>query len=214
MYVTTETPGSIIRFNRTALTGAVEFEQQLLNGDPGAGSLSKPTAISLTPSGSRLFISDSDTVTTSLYDRNINTGEISLLEEYTQDTINLDDESVNMINDGVNVIIMYQTDDVVETLRVTASAVCNGTAGSTDSLSVPLYMTPTSAASLEVQGLVHPSARGTITNIADIIAEAGAVDLNLINNSDFDDTLITVETDVAITKTGPAELIAGETIGL
>ena len=212
LYGLTRDPGSIVRFSRTAATGSLSFESVLANGDAGAGSLQSPSSISLTPSGSRLFVTDPATVTISLYDRNISSGELTLLEEYERDTIGTDNQAINLINDGVNVLVMYQNADLLETLRITASAVCNGTGGTEDAVTVPLYMTPTSAANLQIQALVHPSARGTITNVADILPEAGAVDSNLLNNSDFDDTLITVETDVALVKSGPASVIAGNPI--
>jgi uncharacterized repeat protein (TIGR01451 family) len=62
-------------------------------------------------------------------------------------------------------------------------------------------------------GTVHPSARGYLDNTASLAPNMAATDPDLMNNDSTDRTIIDVETELAIDKTGPVgDVIAGQTI--
>lgn len=60
-------------------------------------------------------------------------------------------------------------------------------------------------------GIVHPSARGTLVNVA-YAQLADGVDPDPANNTGQNEALINVQSDLSISKTGPADAVAGEYI--
>ncbi len=60
-------------------------------------------------------------------------------------------------------------------------------------------------------GTVHPSARGTLVNVARAVLADG-VDPDPVNSEGRDEALILVQSDLSISKTGPADAVAGEYI--
>lgn len=77
-------------------------------------------------------------------------------------------------------------------------------------LPVPLDLGVGGNAWMAYDATVHPSARGTLHNEARTVPAAGGVDPNPANDVGDDDAVILVQSDLAITKTGPATAVAGE----
>ncbi|HET9049418.1 MAG TPA: beta-propeller fold lactonase family protein [Chiayiivirga sp.] len=77
-------------------------------------------------------------------------------------------------------------------------------------LPVPLDLGVGGNAWFSYDATVHPSARGTLHNEATTVPAMGGVDPNPANDVGVDDAVILVQSDLAITKTGPATAVAGE----
>ena len=214
VYTAVQGSSSLLRFKRNASDGSLEFEAQWAHGDVGVGSLEAPNDLEITPNGGRLLVADSENSSVSIYDRNTVSGDLTLVDDFTVSVLGTSqpDNLRAMTTDGTNVFVVLHEQNSLYAIRITADAECLTESETSDTPLIPLYMSPGSAADIQVAGHVHPSARGTINNLAQLVLTPDSNDTNFMNNSDIDDTLIVVETDVSLTKTGPTEAIAGEVI--
>ncbi len=214
LYVVATLDASILTFARDLTDGSLVFQSVISHGDMNSGEIAEPTSIDLSPDGDRIIVTDAASHSVNIYDRNLSNGSIELLDVFTN---NLHGSSLllapkTFVNDGVNILAISQAASSLVALRVTAHAECIQPTLRSSSISTTLFMNPGSAGGMEIQALVHPSARGIINNTATIAPLFGARDNNLVNNSSTDQTQIIIETDVAIVKTAPANAFAGETI--
>ncbi len=214
LYTVVQESNALMRFKRDQADGTLRFESSLVSGGVGAGSLLSPNDVELTPNGGRLLITDPQNNMISVYDRNTVNGEVTLVDEFNLN-VGEDEEVANpvaMITDGINVYVLLNQQNRLLAIRITADAECQMDSELTDTPLVPLYMSPGSGADIQIAAHVHPSARGTIHNVASVVLAPDSEDPNVVNNSAFDDTDILVQTDVSISKIGPANAIAGEVI--
>ena len=86
---------------------------------------------------------------------------------------------------------------------------CLYTSGTGNNLNLDLDLGAGGWSEVMLSALVDPSARGELVNVAEIEVISGA-DPFLDNNSSTDITTIDVVSDLAVTKTGPAEAVAGD----
>lgn len=214
VYAAVQDTSSLLRFKRNPTDGLLTYEAALNHGAVGVGSLETPNNVVLTPNGGRLLVSDSENSTVSIYDRNTANGGLTLVDEFTVNvlTTNVPDNLKAMTTDGTNVYVVLNQQDSLYAIRITADAECLIDSDTSDTPLVPIYMSPGSAAEIQIGGHVHPSARGTINNVVNVVLSPDSEDGNLANNTAFDDTLIVVETEVNVTKSGPTDAVAGETI--
>ena len=89
---------------------------------------------------------------------------------------------------------------------------CLNADGDHAELPVPLDLGVGGNAWMAYDATVHPSARGTLHNEARTVPAVGGIDPNPANDVGVDDAVILVQSDLAITKTGPATAAAGEFI--
>ena len=90
----------------------------------------------------------------------------------------------------------------------TGGGVCNpsGSGNINESVTVPVGGTVTFTAT----GTVSPAAVGVLVNTASVAPPPGASDPSSANNTDSD--TLTPQADLAITKTGPASVVAGSNV--
>ena len=86
---------------------------------------------------------------------------------------------------------------------------CMSAQGNEDALPAQVDLGVGGESWLELDATVHPSARGTLRNVASTIPGSG-VDPNPANDEGIDEATILVESDLAISKQGPTNAIAGE----
>ncbi|MCX7554063.1 beta-propeller fold lactonase family protein [Marinicella sp. S1101] len=215
IYVLSTETSSLLRFRRDSVDGDLQYLSQYTNGDMGVGSMQAPSDVTITPDGGRLLITDAANDFISIYDRETDNGDLSLIDEFN---VNLSEsqvvaQPVAMTTDGTNIYVVLNQQNALLAMRITADADCQADSEITDTPFIPLHMAPGSSAQMQVSGLVHPSARGTISNVANVLINSGDADNDLANNTAVDnDTEIIVETEVAVTKTGPEQSVAGEPI--
>ncbi len=214
LYVVATLDSSLLTFSRNEIDGKLVYQDVLQVGDVNAGQIIKPTSVVITPDDARILVSDADSDSVNLYERNISNGSVTLLDVFTNvihgsTSMN---EPQSLITDGTNILVVSSVSNALVALRITAYSDCLVDNSTTDVVSANLYMTPGSSGGVNVQALVHPSARGIINNTALISPTMGAADNNLLNNSALDTTKIIIETDVEIIKIGPTDAVAGEAI--
>lgn len=88
---------------------------------------------------------------------------------------------------------------------------CRDTDGQTDVIDTEVDLGATGWSALEVSATVHPSARGDIINTV-AVQPATGLDPVPGNNSSTATAAIEVISDISVTKTGPAEVVAGTQI--
>ncbi len=213
-YAVASTDSSLLTFSRNDIDGTLTYQRVLQVGDADSGEIMTPTSVTITPDGGRLLITDANTDSVSLFDRNISTGTLALVDVFTNIVHGsaLMNEPKSLVTDGINILVVSEVSSALVALRITAHSECLVDNTDPNIAAANLFMTPGSAGGINVQALVHPSARGIINNTAAITPILGAGDDNLANNFGLDTTTITIETDVEIIKTGPANAIAGEAI--
>lgn len=97
------------------------------------------------------------------------------------------------------------------TCVASSNAACTAASGSgplTGGVTIPAAGSVT----YTVTAQIDPSATGTIANTASISAPGSVVDNNTNNNSTTDTDTLIEQVDLAITKAGPATIIAGQTM--
>ena len=204
----------LLVFSQDSDTGELLYSNGLHVSDQNSGSLQFPVGMSLTPDSGYLILADETGAAINQYKRNAANGSLGLIDVYT----NLIDPGVAMtaptqvINDGINVLALSPTNNALTALRLVAEAECLTHAGTDDLVQIDLYMKPGSSAQTVIQARVHPSARGEIINEAELVMPVGSIELDPASNIAEDRTQIIIETDVAVLKTGPVEIIAGEII--
>lgn len=209
-------PGSqrVLIFAQNEQSGDLQYLDDLDAVSDPSGSWLLPASITLTPDSGYLLMSDKVGAAVSLYERDETTGLLTRVDTYFA----TDDPGLNMtspqtlLTDGIYVFTLNPDDDALTVLRLVAEAECLTPSGQSDVVAVNLYMKPGSSAQTIVHAHVHPSARGEIVNEAMLIMPPGSVEDDPLDNIDEDRTQIIIETDVAITKTAPTDVIAGEMI--
>ena len=214
LYAVATLDSSMLQFSRNAITGELSFENVLLATDLNSGELTAPTSVSITPDGDRIIVTDAASHSINLYDRAINTGDLTLVDVFTN---NIDGSSLMiepqlLLTDGTNILVVSNASSSLVALRITVTPTCEQGSGTGDIVNETYLMNPSSSGGINIQAMVHPSARGIISNTALIDLTVGSTDNDLLNNSSTDQTQIIVQTDVEVIKTGPAKAIAGEDI--
>lgn len=209
-------PGAqrVLIFDQDQQSGALNYLDKLDVSNSQGGSMVMPSSITLTPDSGYLLMADEAAAAVNLYERDESTGLLTRVDTYFA----MDDPGLAMsapqslLTDGVYVFTLSPSDDAMTVLRLVAEAECLTPVGQADVVSVNLYMKPGSSAQTVVNAHVHPSARGEIVNQAMMVMPPGSVEDDPLDNTAEDRTQIIIETDVAVTKSGPAEIIAGEMI--
>ncbi len=88
---------------------------------------------------------------------------------------------------------------------------CRPSTGGQDMLDTRVDLGATGWSTFELDATVHPSARGTLDNSATAVPSEGE-DPDRGNNTALASAPIEVISDISVTKTGPAEAVAGEPI--
>ncbi len=209
-------PGAqrVLIFDQDQQSGALNYLDNLDVSNSQGGSMVMPSSITLTPDSGYLLIANETAAAVNLYERDESTGLLTRVDTYFA----MDDpglamsEPQSLLTDGVYVFTLSPSDDAMTVLRLVAEAECLTPAGQADVVSVNLYMKPGSSAQTVVSAHVHPSARGEIVNQAMMLMPPGSVEDDPLDNTAEDRTQIIIETEVAVTKSGPADIIAGEMI--
>ena len=205
---------SMLYFSRNDSTGQLAYLNQLKQGDVGVGPMSVPGQMALTKDGGKLVITDVASSSVSLYERNNTDGSLTLEDVFSNDAAGggLMNSPSSVTMDNTNVLVLSPLSHSLTTLRLVADAECPVSDGIDDHVNVLYEMNPSSSAATLIAATVHPSARGTLTNTVNMSVPLGSVDLDALNSTATDTTVITIDTDVSVVKTGPTDVIAGEFI--
>ena len=203
---------SLVRFIRAPGDGRLDFDERL-TASPDL-PLDSPSALALNSDGSRLAVVAAGSNALLLFDRSSSTGTTELADVL----INGDEGSsrlqsplaVTFSADDADALVL--TTSGLVAAHVTTPADCAAIGGTGDVVSVDIEAPAGSGAAMTVSALVHPSARGIINNVAAVSFPPGSADPVLANNASPDQTLIVANTDVSLTKSGSAEVTAGEAI--
>lgn len=84
--------------------------------------------------------------------------------------------------------------------------------GSNADLPAPIDLGVEGTSQILYAATVHPSARGTLRNVARTEPGGSGIDPNPANDESFDEVQILVQSDLSIEKTGPETAVAGEYI--
>ncbi len=212
LYVLAPGAQRLLIFDQNQQTGALNYVGDLDGFD--GGSMILPSSIALTPDSGYLLMADETGGAVNYYERDESSGLLTWVDTYfTTDDPGLAMTSPqSILTDGTYVFTLSPSDHAITILRLVAEADCLTPVGQADAVNVNLYMKPGSSAQTVINAHVHPSARGEIINQAMLIMPDGSVEDDPFDNSAEDRTQITIETDVMVVKSGPAEIIAGEPI--
>ncbi|MFC3195556.1 beta-propeller fold lactonase family protein [Marinicella sediminis] len=213
-YFLTADDQSLIYFNRNASTGELSYLNHLTDGDVGVGPLQNPAQLALSNDAGKLLVADAASSSVSLYERNDTDGSLTLEDVYYDDPVTggLMLNPNGIVVDSTRVLVSSVAAQSLTTLRLVADAECPVSNGTGDVVNVSYEMNPGSSATTLISAMVHPSARGVISNTAVMSLPPGSEDSDTQNDTSTDLTTITIDTDVSVVKTGPTDAIAGERI--
>ena len=214
LYALSPTAQRLLIFSQDQQSGVLNYLDDLDVADSNSGSLLLPSSMTLTPDSGYLLLSDQSGAAVNMYERNETTGLLTRVDTYyaSDDPGLLMTTPQSIVTDGVYVFTLSPADNALTVLRLVAEAECFTPTGVSDVVSINLYMKPQSSAQTVVNAHVHPSARGEIINQALLIMPPGSVEDDPVDNVAEDRTQIIIETDVAVSKSAPTDVIAGEMI--
>jgi len=181
----------------------------LIDGLDGA------TAVTISPDGSYLYVAGSNDDAVAVFRRNWTDGSLTLVELVQDGMPGVDGldgvGGLAITPDGTRLLSAAVNDNALTVFERTAEGVCaaSGTAGSLGELNETIDLTAGASLNFVVQATVDSGARGTLFNQAEVVSPL--LDPDLLNNLNADDdTVITVFTDLAVTKDdGTETAIAG-----
>jgi uncharacterized repeat protein (TIGR01451 family) len=118
-------------------------------------------------------------------------------------------EAMLHVPDGQSLYVSSSTPSRISRLQQLALSRCLQGEAQSDRIETEIDLGVGGWADLEFDLRVHPSARGTLRNEASVWPGAGS-DPVAEDNLAFDESLIRVVSDISVTKTGPAQAVAGE----
>ena len=195
----------------TLFERAVNGSLTAVDFTPLPGGSAAPRALAMDTWGSRLYLADAE-------------GNVHLLARRWSDG-GLEHRFTQAAPDGVSAapgallhvppmgeLVMALTGEAGGLSRLDERAIsrCLAMAGGNAGFPVPVDLGVGGHSTVDYQATVHPSARGTLRNAAQAVPGEG-VDPNPANDEGVDEVLIQVVSDLAISKTGPEVVIAGET---
>src|SRR5699024_3981688 len=188
----------IARFNRTA-DGSLVFQQAWSD----ISGLGEPRAIEIDPAGTRLYLLDDQAI--HVFSRDWASGNIE-----HRDRIELAGAS-RLAGDSDSSLLWSFAGDTLLAFPELALSRCLQSQDIADNMAVELELGVGGYSAIDYGAVVHPSARGQVINIASIDSGTG-IDDDTSDNISESVTDIEVVSDIAISKSGPAEAIAGERI--
>jgi uncharacterized repeat protein (TIGR01451 family) len=195
-------------FRRSA-TGDLEFQAHVAN----TPALHEPRSISVDGSGARVYLLDAGEA-----------GEPSVIHVFARDWIDgtlgyrysqpLSTSDANLLVQAPTsneLLVSASTPAGITRLAELALSRCLQAGAAEDDIVFDVDLGIGGWSRVVYDATVHPSARGNLVNTAEIEPTLG-VDPDLANNSSTMVTPVLVVSDLTVTKTGPAEAVAGEEI--
>lgn len=168
-------------------------------------------ALSLDAFGARLYVADAGGKV-HVYGRNWSSGALDYRVGFTASGSQLSAPNELLhVPVSEDLYVSSSVPGALVQLDELAMSRCLNAGASQDQVSTDLDLGVDGWARLEFAATVHPSARGTLSNTASVQVGQG-IDPGATNNSANDQTLIRVVSDLAVSKTGPNEVVAGTDI--
>lgn len=165
--------------------------------------LSAPRALYVDPAGTRLYLLDDSAI--HVFARNWSDGSLSHRNRIERA------DTHNLFGDPANGKLWLTAAETLLAFPEMALSRCLQSTSEDDGIELEIDMGAGGYADIEYGASVHPSARGEVVNTADILPGAGA-DPQPADNTAESVTPIEVVSDLAMTKSGPLQAVAGETI--
>lgn len=168
-------------------------------------------ALSLDAFGARLYVADA-TGKVHVYARNWGSGALDYRVGFTASGGQLAAPNELLhVPASEDLYVSSSTPGALVQLDELAMSRCLSAGATQNEISTDLDLGVDGWARLGFSATVHPSARGTLSNTAAVQVGQGT-DPVATNNSATDQTLIRVVSDLVVTKTGPAQIVAGTDI--
>lgn len=195
----------VLQFSR-AINGSLGFDAAWPVVNPAAAR-----QLAIDTWGSRLYVVDEDG-TVHLHARQWSDG--SLEHRFSQPPSSPGEPRAFLHVQALGELVLLQQGDEGGATRLPEQAIsrCLVTQGGNEDLPIDVDMGVSGWARMDYAGIVHPSARGTLRNVARAEPAAGGVDPEPGNDEDHDEVPILVESDLSIRKSGPEAAVAGEYI--
>ncbi len=199
-------------FERDGATGGLTEVQALTDGDPGVDWLDGATALAVSPDGSEVWVGarNDDAVWVLVRDWATSTlRPLGGLGGPGAGAGGVDGPvALALAPDGAQFVAAGLDGGILAALERIPRGAC-GTASGTGDVSEVLDLEAGAAVTLTVDGTVHPSARGTLSNTATVTPPAGFTD-DPSDDTATDDTMVTVETGLTVAKSdGEDTAVAG-----
>ncbi|MCK5378719.1 MAG: beta-propeller fold lactonase family protein, partial [Acidobacteria bacterium] len=220
LYAVSLADDAIVVFERNRDAGSAEYGHLtflevyrdnvgLIDGLDGA------TAVTISPDGAYLFAAGFNDDAVAVFRRNWTDGSLTIVELAQDGMPGVDAlngvSGLTVTPDGTRLLSTAVNDNALTIFERTAEGACDasGTPGLLGELNETVDLTAGATAIFVVQATVDTGARGTLFNQAGVISPL--LDPDLLNNlSADDDTVITVFTDLGVTKDdGTETAIAG-----
>jgi uncharacterized repeat protein (TIGR01451 family) len=225
LYAASLTDDAVVVFERqTAETagdfGVLTFVDAYRNGVGGFSGFDGAESVTVSPDGSYLFVAALNDDAVAVLRRDWTSGTLTpveVLRDGVGGVTGLDGAAgLVMSPDGTRLSVTGANADSLVVFGRTAEGWCEstGVADGSGELDQNIDLTAGASLSFSISAFVDPAARGTLFNSAAVAAPSGMTDPNPGNNVEVDDdTVITVGTDLGVTKDDGIETaIAGVTV--
>lgn len=206
-YVAGRNDDAIVVLARDPATGALSVQSVF----DGLAGLFDPEALTLDASGSRLYAAAGNG-RLHVFARDWSDGSLDF-RGWTQGAAGVPPDPVDLVYQA-GPPGLFVTDAVngrLVRIEELALSRCLTDAGTSDGVSLQIDLGVDGYGNILYTAMVDPAARGELVNVATLTPGVG-VDFDPSDNTSIDSTTVIAVSDIAVTKTGPAEAVAGEAI--
>lgn len=207
LYVASPSDGSIVIYQRDEATGILTLQG---TADAG-GTPFSPLDLSIDAEGERLYATGSDG-SLHLFARDWADGSLEhRLVLRASDAVPAAPSALAQVGFADTVYVGDGDAGVLQAFGELPLGRCLTESGLSDSISIDVDLGVGATGALTYDSLVHPAARGELINLATLMPTSGS-DGDVADNAATDSTTVIAVSDLGVSKTGPAEAVAGETI--
>ena len=215
VYAASLADDSVSRFSRDPLTGLLQFEAQIRNGQEVATGLDGASALVMADDGQYLYAGSRNDGGVLVFEREWSDGSLVAIDRL--EALGLGDVR-RLIGDAEGLMAAVEAPGAeLVTLAHQPAGFCGDGAGTAvDSLVDSVSLAPGATVSYSITARVHPGARGDLVNTAEAILPGDVVALTPDAHSATDESPISVVTELDVVKAISGEttaLVAGGPVG-
>ncbi|RFF32029.1 beta-propeller fold lactonase family protein [Wenzhouxiangella sediminis] len=215
VYAASLADDSVSRFTRDPLTGLLQFEEQIRNGQEVSTGLDGASALVMADDGQYLYAGSRNDGGVLVFEREWTDGSLVAIDRL-EDRGLVDVRRLIGDADGLMAAIEAAGAELVTIGHQPAGFCGDGAESASDSLVDSISLAPGATASYTITARVHPGARGDLVNTAEAMLPGDVVALTPDEHSATDEAPISVVTELGVVKAISGEttaLVAGGPVG-